>query len=205
MCPFGAAGVGGAWMLRSMLHLLDGPQRYSDLRRRMPHASRQMLVPQLRRLERLGVVRRTVSADVPPKVEYELTASGRGEEEVLRELEGWGVALESRLGRPVDWPVLLGRRWTAWVLTALLDGPQRFGELGRRLPGMSAQSLSRELRGLRAVGLVERRSAADGDRHGRHGLTEAAHGTERMLRRVRDSGARWCERAGIEFEWPMRG
>lgn len=51
--------------------------RFSDLERAIPAISQKMLVQQLRQLERDGIVQRTVHHQVPPKVEYSLTAWGQ--------------------------------------------------------------------------------------------------------------------------------
>src|ERR1043166_4426924 len=53
------------------------PLRLSDLERAIPGVSQKMLAQQLRQLERDGMVRRIVHAQVPPKVEYALTPWGQ--------------------------------------------------------------------------------------------------------------------------------
>jgi len=67
----------GRWKLVILFHLFDGKlHRFSDLERAIPGVSQKMLVQQLRRMERDGVVRRVVHPQVPPKVEYGLTDWG---------------------------------------------------------------------------------------------------------------------------------
>ena len=51
---------------------------------------------------------------------------------------------------------LIGKRWTGASLCALTDGPLRFGELARAVPGLSDRLLSQRLRELEDEGLVER-------------------------------------------------
>jgi DNA-binding HxlR family transcriptional regulator len=51
---------------------------------------------------------------------------------------------------------LIGKRWTGAILSALTEGPQRFGELARAIPGLSDRLLSQRLRELEEEGLVER-------------------------------------------------
>src|SRR5258707_14453074 len=68
----------GRWKLVILFHLFGGTVlRFSDLERAIPAISQKMLIQQLRQLESDGIVRRTVHAQVPPKVEYCLTDWGQ--------------------------------------------------------------------------------------------------------------------------------
>ena len=68
----------GRWKLVILFHLLGGTVlRFSDLERATPGITQKMLAQQLKQLERDGMVRRIVHAQVPPKVEYALTAWGQ--------------------------------------------------------------------------------------------------------------------------------
>jgi DNA-binding HxlR family transcriptional regulator len=69
--------LGGRWRIVLVYNLLEGPKRFSDLRREMPRISQRMLTLDLRALEELGLVSRTVYPEVPPRVEYALTAEGQ--------------------------------------------------------------------------------------------------------------------------------
>jgi DNA-binding HxlR family transcriptional regulator len=51
---------------------------------------------------------------------------------------------------------LIGRRWTGAILCSLIEGPRRFGELGKVVPGLSDRLLSQRLRELEDEGLVQR-------------------------------------------------
>jgi DNA-binding HxlR family transcriptional regulator len=88
-CPAGIISVGGRLKLQIWYHLLDGTRRFGELQRLIPWASRQMLTLQLRDLERLGIIRRQVYEQRPPKVEYSLTEQGRASEPALRQLNAW--------------------------------------------------------------------------------------------------------------------
>ncbi|NHA06436.1 helix-turn-helix transcriptional regulator [Mucilaginibacter sp. HC2] len=71
--------VGNTWSL-FVIHTLgvDGRMRFSRLQERITGVSQKMLTKSLRELERDGLIARTAYMEVPPRVEYELTALGRG-------------------------------------------------------------------------------------------------------------------------------
>jgi DNA-binding HxlR family transcriptional regulator len=72
------ASLRGRWKLVILFHLFGGKVlRFSDLERAIPEITQKMLAQQLRQLERDGMVRRIVHAQVPPKVEYALTPWGQ--------------------------------------------------------------------------------------------------------------------------------
>lgn len=68
----------GRWKLVILFHLFGGQiQRFSDLEKRVTGISQKMLAQQLRQLEADGIVERTVHQQVPPKVDYRMTAWGQ--------------------------------------------------------------------------------------------------------------------------------
>jgi DNA-binding HxlR family transcriptional regulator len=69
--------------------LLDGTQRYSELRARIDGISEKMLAQKLREFERDGLVARRQYPVVPPHVEYSLTPAGEEVARQLRNLIGW--------------------------------------------------------------------------------------------------------------------
>ena len=70
------AWIGDRWTLPVVVVLDGGKKRFNELRRAVAGISQQMLTRTLRRLERDGVVSRTVYPTVPPQVEYSLTLLG---------------------------------------------------------------------------------------------------------------------------------
>jgi DNA-binding HxlR family transcriptional regulator len=83
--------VGGKWKPLILFYLLQGTRRFNELKRMLPaRVTQQMLTLQLRELERDGIVHRMVYAEVPPKVEYSLTALGRSLEPILLAMLAWG-------------------------------------------------------------------------------------------------------------------
>jgi DNA-binding HxlR family transcriptional regulator len=84
--------VGDKWSVL-LLHLLsDGSRRHSELKRAIDGISQRMLTLTLRQLERDGLVDRTVTATVPPRVDYALTAAGRSFIDSTAHLLGWAEA-----------------------------------------------------------------------------------------------------------------
>ena len=84
--------IGDRWTVLIIGSLRDGPLRYSAIAEHVDGISQKMLTQTLRGLERDGLIRRTAFAQIPPRVEYELTESGRSLQEPLRTLEEWAKA-----------------------------------------------------------------------------------------------------------------
>ena len=90
-CPVAAVldRVAGKWSVGIVTAAGDGPVRFTELERAMTGISRRMLTLNLRKLERDGLLVRTVHPTVPPKVEYALSPSGHELREALLTLSGW--------------------------------------------------------------------------------------------------------------------
>ena len=84
--------IDGKWKAIILYHLLKGTMRFNELRRRLAKITQRMLTRQLRDLEAVGLISRTIFAEVPPRVEYALTAHGQSLEPVIRALWIWGDA-----------------------------------------------------------------------------------------------------------------
>jgi DNA-binding HxlR family transcriptional regulator len=84
--------IGDKWSVLVISLLGDGPMRFMELKRSIGLVSQRMLTRTLRGLERDGLITRTVHPVVPPRVDYELTALGRGLQGVLTELTTWSFA-----------------------------------------------------------------------------------------------------------------
>ena len=85
--------IGGRWKAAIIHYLLPGKLRFGELRRAMPNCTQRIMTLQLRELERDGLVTRTVYAEVPPRVDYELTPFGCSLEPVLKQLAKWAKGL----------------------------------------------------------------------------------------------------------------
>lgn len=82
--------IGGKWKSLILWHLANRTLRFSELRKLMPQATQKMLTQQLRDLEEDGLLIRKVYAQVPPKVEYSLSDSGKSLMPVLQLMCKWG-------------------------------------------------------------------------------------------------------------------
>ena len=82
--------IGGKWKGIVLFHLLGGRMRFSELKREIDCVTQRMLTKQLRELEASGLVNRIVYAEVPPRVEYELTKEGKSLKTILNALKKWG-------------------------------------------------------------------------------------------------------------------
>jgi DNA-binding HxlR family transcriptional regulator len=71
--------------------LSAGPKRFNELRREIPSVSQRMLTLTLRNLERDGLVSRTVTPSIPPRVDYELTELGHSLEKPICGLASWAM------------------------------------------------------------------------------------------------------------------
>ena len=87
--------VSDAWTPIIFHCLSSGKKRFSELQRQLPDISKKMLAQVLRRLERDGLVHRTVYAVIPPKTEYSLTKYGQKLHEPLNLLCQWARSNES--------------------------------------------------------------------------------------------------------------
>lgn len=77
------------WALLVIFRLRARPHRTAELRREIGGVSEKMLIQTLRKLERYGLVERHDFNEVPPRVEYELTALGSSVASPVRQLERW--------------------------------------------------------------------------------------------------------------------
>ena len=84
--------VGDKWSMQVVMSLGAGALRFNVLRRAIDGISQRMLTRTLRNLERDGLVSRTVTPSVPPRVDYALTPLGRSLVEPVSALGQWAIA-----------------------------------------------------------------------------------------------------------------
>src|SRR5687767_8485559 len=83
--------VGDKWSVLVVHSLADGSRRFNELRREIPSVSQRMLTLTLRNLERDGLVKRTVTPSIPPRVDYELTELGQSLLTPILGLANWAL------------------------------------------------------------------------------------------------------------------
>ncbi|WP_343345743.1 helix-turn-helix domain-containing protein [Sphingomicrobium sp. XHP0239] len=83
--------VGDKWSMLIVMVLATGDRRFSELKREIDGISQRMLTRSLRGLERDGLVDRTVTASIPPRVDYALTDLGRSLTAPVKALGDWAI------------------------------------------------------------------------------------------------------------------
>lgn len=83
--------IGDKWTVLVVQTLGEGPKRFNELRREIPSVSQRMLTLTLRNLERDGLVTRTVTPSIPPRVDYELTELGQSLQKPICGLATWAT------------------------------------------------------------------------------------------------------------------
>jgi DNA-binding HxlR family transcriptional regulator len=79
------------WVLLIVRVLLSGPQGFNDMARNAGDVNSTTLAQRLARLEKAGLVKKTVQSIMPPKTSYELTASGLALQPVIEAIEAWSA------------------------------------------------------------------------------------------------------------------
>ena len=100
-CGIGPAidAIGGTWKVAILWKLSSAALRFGVLKRAVPGGTEKMLTQQLRELERDGLITRTAFHEVPPRVEYALTAWGISLNVALAPIADWGEAYARATGR----------------------------------------------------------------------------------------------------------
>lgn len=94
VCPIRdvLSGLGDKWTMLILVTLkANGTMRFSDIQKTIGDISQRMLTVTLRSLETDGLIVRKVYAEVPPRVEYELTETGRSLMPHIESLVGWAL------------------------------------------------------------------------------------------------------------------
>lgn len=89
--------IGNKWKLLIIRNLLDKTQRFTDFIKTIPGISKKVLTDNLRALEDDGLIEREVFAEVPPRVEYSLSALGKTLKPILDAMWDWGADYKAAL------------------------------------------------------------------------------------------------------------
>jgi len=91
MCPADKTMklIGGKWKVPILYFLWNGTRRFGELKASLPEASPKVLTEHLRQMEADGLLTRKIYAEVPPRVEYSLTARGRSLKPVVDAMVKW--------------------------------------------------------------------------------------------------------------------
>lgn len=99
-----------------------------------------------------------------------------------------GRCLCPRYQRAAD---LLGKRWTALIVKALLPGPRRFTQVAAAIPGLSDRLLSQRLKELEAAGIIDRRVYPEVPVRVEYLLTTKGHDLEPVVAELQRWADRW--------------
>ena len=91
------ARVGDKWTVLVVNLMGSGPKRFSEIKREVGGISQRMLTLTLRALERDGLVTRTVTPSIPPRVDYALTDLGRSLLVPVQALGSWVLSNRERI------------------------------------------------------------------------------------------------------------
>lgn len=87
--------ISDKWKVLILRDLLGGTLRFGELRRSLGGVSQKVLTANLRQMERDGLVHREVYPEVPPRVEYSLTETGKSLRPVIEAMRDWGSSYQA--------------------------------------------------------------------------------------------------------------
>lgn len=90
--------IGDKWKVLILRDLMPGTKRFGELKKSIGSVSQKVLTAQLRDMEEKGLVNRHVYAEVPPRVEYSLTALGQSLKPILDAMWAWGESYQAAGG-----------------------------------------------------------------------------------------------------------
>lgn len=94
--------IGGKWKTYILYELDKGIRRPSELHRLFPGATPRVINQQLKELEMHGMIEKKIFPELPPHVEYSITADGKGLMPIIRMLECWGNEFRPKMIRILE-------------------------------------------------------------------------------------------------------
>lgn len=91
--------VGDKWSVLVIVELANGTRRFRELQRAIEGISQRMLTLTVRRLERDGLLTRTVYPTVPAQVTYELTDLGASLTHLVKQLADWSLSSRTAIAQ----------------------------------------------------------------------------------------------------------
>ena len=88
--------ISDRWKVLILRDLLGGTKRFGELKKSIGSISQKVLTSNLRSMEEDGLLTRKVYAEVPPRVEYTLTAMGESLRPILFAMQQWGVEYQKQ-------------------------------------------------------------------------------------------------------------
>lgn len=88
--------IGDKWKVLILRDLMPGTKRFGELKKSIGSVSQKVLTAQLRDMEEKGLVNRHVYAEVPPRVEYNLTELGQSLKPILDAMWAWGESYQAK-------------------------------------------------------------------------------------------------------------
>ena len=82
--------ISDRWKVLILRDLMAGTRRFGELKKSIGHVTQKVLTANLRDMEKKGLLTRKVYAEVPPRVEYTLSALGYSLKPVLDAMQDWG-------------------------------------------------------------------------------------------------------------------
>ncbi|MBP3546080.1 MAG: helix-turn-helix transcriptional regulator [Alphaproteobacteria bacterium] len=89
--------IGDRWKIKIVENLLNGTKRFGELKKSLGDITQKVLTSNLRKLEEHGVLIRKVYAQIPPKVEYTLTALGKKLKPTIDSMLDWGAEYKAKM------------------------------------------------------------------------------------------------------------
>lgn len=90
--------IGDKWKVLILRDLMSGTKRFDELKKSIGHVTQKVLTAQLRDMKAKGLLMRKVYAEVPPRVEYTLTAIGYSLRPILDSMVAWGTDYQKQNG-----------------------------------------------------------------------------------------------------------
>jgi DNA-binding HxlR family transcriptional regulator len=89
--------MSGRWKILILISVFDGVKRFGQLQKELEGISQKVLTQQLRELESDGLIHREVYPEIPPKVEYSLTAFGETMKPIIWQMHQLGIEKDNLL------------------------------------------------------------------------------------------------------------